>query len=523
MQEFSLLCSRLRTFWKKWEEFAPQVLLAFIALIIIAIVLPALTPKATNACAPLGWAVPPVSPGNGASNVSAPVGFSWNIESGATGGNATSAQIFKGYDGCSPSGVDFPASCQYGWFHRDSAVTSASSTDFFAYDDPANNHVDYGKRVDLRCGKTYFWKVWFSDSCIGPMVPNQVWSFTMAPCQPQTHMACQNMACVSVSGAGNNTCNSDNDCFHKICSNNACTKVDGAGQSNCTSDSDCVPRTHLTCQDNACVRVSGAGQDICTNRNDCAHFTCQNGNTCALVTGAGQDNCQTNADCVPQTHKECRNQACVPVSGAGNDSCSTDNNCQTHRECRNQACTTVSGSGNNQCNVDGDCVAAQHRTCQNNACVTVSGAGATTCNTDSDCVAPTQSVFCDSIVVNPGTGNIPTTVTATLYGHTQNGGSVASFGFNFGDGSGTVTQAGQTMSHTYNAAGSFPISGFVVDNRGVQDGGVNCQRVVTIYQPQVLGIATPPIIPKSGPEMLVLAGLFGSGAAGYWLRRVKIW
>ncbi len=533
MLKLNLLAARFKDVWKKWESLAPQILLAFIALVLITIFLPTLAPKATLACPPLGW----LQNGFVTGDLFKPT-FNWTWENNSFGGSGLHVNLYL---------WNCPA--------RDSSCQSAFGSDTSGQ--PVTS-MPYSMLNNgggaLWCNHTYYWYAYAGDSCTSAMFQeNTYWTFTTPACppqqhhecqnnacalvsgagadtcqsdndcKPQTHMECQNMGCVSVSGAGSNTCTSDTDCFHKICSNSACTKVAGSGQSNCSSDSDCVQQTHMTCQNNACVSVAGPGTNTCTNRNDCAHFTCQSNNTCGLVTGAGQDSCQTNNDCVPQTHLECRNQACVPVSGAGSNSCNSNNDCQTHRECRNQACTTVSGSGDNQCNVDGDCTVAQHRTCQNNACVTVSGAGATTCNTNSDCTTPSQQAFCDSIVVNPTSGNVPTTVAATLYGHTQNGGSISTYNFNFGDGTSTTTQPGSSMSHMYNNAGSYMISGIVTDNLGNQVGGSNCQRVVTVYQPQVLGVATPPAIPKTGPEDLVLVGMFGSGAAGWWLRKLKIW
>ncbi len=193
------------------------------------------TSKAASNCPGLGWAVAPVAPTDGAANVSAPVSFSWSVENGANGtpnGNYTNAQIFKGYDGCAPSGVDFPASCQYGWFSRNASapVTSASSTDFYAYDDPANNHVDYGKKVDLQCGKTYYWKAWFGDSCTGAMVPNYVWRFTMASCS-------QTVGC-------NQTC----DATHLCPSSLSCDTVSGTcRKSDCSTQTSCVCPSAPTC------------------------------------------------------------------------------------------------------------------------------------------------------------------------------------------------------------------------------------------------------------------------------------
>lgn len=284
---------------------------------------------------------------------------------------------------------------------------------------------------------------------------------------------------------------------HFECQNNACVVVQGPGQNSCNLDADCVPVTHKECQNNACVVVSGIGQSVCN----------------------------VDSDCVPVTHKECRNNACAVVTGTGQNSCNIDNDCvpQTHRECRSSACVVVSGSGSNQCNVDGDCVSVSHNECRNNSCVSVSGPGASSCSSNSDCVPPTQSVVCDSLTVSPQSGNSPLTVTAVLSGHTVNGGSIVNYRFNFGDATGDRVQSGQTLSHTYQNTGNFLVNGYVIDNLGNQTGAtVACQKVVTVNQPQVLGVATPPAIPKTGPETGILFGLLGSGIAGWVLKKWRV-
>lgn len=349
----------------------------------------------------------------------------------------------------------------------------------------------------------------------------QIWSDS--GCQT-THNICKNQACVSVPVSEQGTaCTQNSDCNpqHKACVNLACVLVNGAGSDTCSQNSDCNPQ-HKACVDQACVLVPGAGSDSCSQNSDCqptTHKACVN-NSCSLISGPGSDSCSSDNDC--QTHHECRNNACTVVSGSGSNSCSSDNDCQTHHECRNNnSCVVVSGSGSNQCNVDGDCVPATHLTCQNNACVTVSGSGVSSCNNDNDCRSASQFSVCDSLSVSPNSGNVSLNVTANLSGHTQNGGSINQYRFNFGDGTGDTVQSGSSLGHVYSNPGTFVVNGYVIDNNNNQAGGSGaCQKTVVVSSPQVLS-SKAPSLPKTGPEADALVALASFGGIGVLLRRIR--
>lgn len=265
------------------------------------------------------------------------------------------------------------------------------------------------------------------------------------------------------------------------------------------------PQTHKECRREACVVVSGAGSNMCQNNEDCQvqqnHYECR-GLSCALVSGAGQNGCRPNTnDCVPLTHNVCRdNNSCARVVGPGRNECLSDSDCQTeqtHLECINEACRRVSGGGDNNCSSNSDCRPVVN-----------------------------QNVICDSLNVNPQSGKVSLSVSASLSGHTDNGGSVNNYRFNFGDGSGDWTQSGQTLSHTFTSTGTFVVNGYVIDNRGVQSGGSgSCQKVVTVSSQtvtipprgQVLGA-----IPSTGPADGVIISLLGTGTLGYFLRKLKL-
>lgn len=132
-----------------------------------------------------------------------------------------------------------------------------------------------------------------------------------------------------------------------------------------------------------------------------------------------------------------------------------------------------------------------------------------------------QRAVCDGLSVSQSSGTAPLYVSSTLSGHTENGGSIVSYRFNFGDGTGDFSQSGNSLGHTFGSVGTYVISGVVTDNLGNQAGGTACQKVVTAGA--VLGVSTPPpVIPKTGPETAVLVSLFGSGALGWVLKKFKL-
>jgi len=303
-------------------------------------------------------------------------------------------------------------------------------------------------------------------------------SCTTNSCGGLTHLACSNNACVTVAGAGANTCTSNADCAaatHLACSNNACVTVAGAGANTCTSNADCTAATHLACSNNACVTVAGAGANTCTSNADCTaatHLACQS-NSCAVVAGAGANTCTSNADCTGagscsmQANSAIRNcsgySEWAPVSKPNATSCynycvsnganaceweSGNSQCyvefgsgcdivggfsgwwagtptsacvaQTHLTCSNNACVTVAGAGANTCTSNADCTAATHLACQSNSCAVVAGAGANTCTSNADCTAAThlacQSNSC-AVVAGAGANTCTSNADCTAATH----------------------------------------------------------------------------------------------------------
>ncbi len=92
--------------------------------------------------------------------------------------------------------------------------------------------------------------------------------------------------CTQEAVCGNGQCeNSENaenclaDCqqqgFHFECSGQKCQRVSGAGSNSCGSDNDCaIAATHLECQNNVCRTVEGKGEDQCQRDLDCNASEC---------------------------------------------------------------------------------------------------------------------------------------------------------------------------------------------------------------------------------------------------------
>jgi len=92
---------------------------------------------------------------------------------------------------------------------------------------------------------------------------------------PPTHGECQNQACVQVEGEGDSECTNDSQCSYGTCSDESCQIVacdTGNCKTSCVDDIDCKEKTetHLSCQNQACVVVSGAGADQCSTNSDCS-------------------------------------------------------------------------------------------------------------------------------------------------------------------------------------------------------------------------------------------------------------
>jgi hypothetical protein len=112
--------------------------------------------------------------------------------------------------------------------------------------------------------------------------------------------------------------------------------------------------------------------------------------------------------------------------------------------------------------------------------------------------APNTCPVADLSATTPTSGSAPLTVSFTGAGSSDHdqGDTIASYTFNFGDGSPLVTQASSTISHAYNSAGAFAATLKVTDSRGL----ISCntaQVVVTVSGPTGTPTPTPTPTPTT--------------------------
>ncbi|OIP44969.1 MAG: hypothetical protein AUK28_09025 [Desulfobacterales bacterium CG2_30_60_27] len=99
------------------------------------------------------------------------------------------------------------------------------------------------------------------------------------------------------------------------------------------------------------------------------------------------------------------------------------------------------------------------------------------------------------------TGTAPLVVGFNGSGSSDADGTIASYAWTFGDGS---TGSGATPSHTYSAAGSYPVTLKVTDNQGAT---AQAQTVITVQAPPVTNQAPSAVLrasTKSGTAPLVV-------------------
>lgn len=120
--------------------------------------------------------------------------------------------------------------------------------------------------------------------------------------------------------------------------------------------------------------------------------------------------------------------------------------------------------------------------------VTVKDSTGTTASASSSvtAVAPPTA----ALAVTPGLGATPLAVTADASGSTPGTNPIATYTFNFGDGTVVGPQAGPTAGHTYTAAGSYAVKVTVADGQGVTATATSTVTAVVPPTPHVT--VTPP-------------------------------
>ncbi|MBU0586167.1 hypothetical protein KJ780_01515, partial [Candidatus Micrarchaeota archaeon] len=130
-------------------------------------------------------------------------------------------------------------------------------------------------------------------------------------------------------------CISESDATHKECVDDACVSVSGYGEDSCNSDSQCAMPKHLACIDYACVEVQGQGNDQCVIDADCEEEAeCGNGDV-----ESGED-CEYDSDC--NDDEMCVGCSCVDIPAyCGDGNVDAGEECEYDSDCDNGVC----GSG----------------------------------------------------------------------------------------------------------------------------------------------------------------------------------
>lgn len=79
----------------------------------------------------------------------------------------------------------------------------------------------------------------------------------------------------------------------------------------------------------------------------------------------------------------------------------------------------------------------------------------------------TQNGPTAALTVSPASGTAPLSVTADASGSTPGSAPISSYSFNFGDGSAAGPQSSPTATHSYQSAGSYPVTVTVTDANGL--------------------------------------------------------
>jgi PKD repeat protein len=122
------------------------------------------------------------------------------------------------------------------------------------------------------------------------------------------------------------------------------------------------------------------------------------------------------------------------------------------------------------------------------------GAGSYTLRPANLCLPNTAPVA--QLAVTPDQGALP--LTAALDGSGSHDpdpiDTIASYTFNFGDGSDDVTQSSPTLTHTFTQTGLYPVKLVVTDSRGKVSSNTD-QHLVTVTQPTPTPTPTPAATP----------------------------
>ena len=229
--------------------------------------------------------------------------------------------------------------------------------------------------------------------------------------EDKEHMGCVILSpgiftCGSVSGEGEDECQSASDCYSNLRSSAASIASDKKSSEQAT---------HLSCVGNSCITVDGAGDDGCTDNTECIeeneHLACVD-NSCIAVAGEGENDCTDNTECIAEDeHLTCVDKACTAVDGEGDNDCTDNTGCideDEHLTCIDKTCTVVDGEGDNECVNNTGCISKdEHLACKDQACVAILSKGDNTCVTDAGCKNASSSSSSKSAISSVASSACP--------------------------------------------------------------------------------------------------------------------
>jgi len=210
---------------------------------------------------------------------------------------------------------------------------------------------------------------------------------------PETHKICTSGTCVSVSGEGDDECQTNKDCPlppppPPFCGDGSCGT--GEDEWNCCQDCGALPPV---CSD-SCTKVSYTCVDNANipNYESCSPYTCQSGQCTEQCSVACNAECESDSDCGALINGYCDLTTCSCVELCGDGSCGTGedewNCCQ---DCGvpdpgcDDDCTRVSYTCVDNANIP-NYESCSPYTCQNSQCTgQCSVACGAECETDENC------------------------------------------------------------------------------------------------------------------------------------------
>ena len=205
-----------------------------------------------------------------------------------------------------------------------------------------------------------------------------------------THLECENGACIEVDGFGEDLCSTSADCFVSSSSASAVTDASNSSSSSpafsfasasvsssgtliafSSSEVSVVTQDPPDSQaDSSATTSSLLFSGFSTSFDERTHTVCFE-QTCLAISGPGDNECDEALDCGTDFHLICENDACTVTPGAGANECTQSIGCGQHTECRNEQCIVVDGVAANECGGPEDCIAFDTASSRSSSDVTI--------------------------------------------------------------------------------------------------------------------------------------------------------